>query len=182
MRDRKKKKSNPKSQAVFYEQNSFVTNDIEIEGESRYSLWRKFQDNSIMVSGATGLIGSFLCDVIMLKNQEGLNCQVYALGRTEAKAHDRFAYCWGNPLFHYVKYDVNESLKIDQIQKIGYVLHLASNTHPMAYSTDPIGTITANVIGLKNMLNFCVEHNADRFAFASSNEIYGENRGDGRKG
>lgn len=143
--------------------------------------WDKLQDNSIMVSGATGLIGSFLCGVIMLKNQEGLNCQVYALGRTEAKAHDRFAYCWDDTLFHYVKYDVNEPLETDQIQRIGYVLHLASNTHPMAYSTDPIGTITANVIGLKNMLDFCVEHHADRFAFASSNEIYGENRGDVEK-
>jgi UDP-glucuronate decarboxylase len=143
--------------------------------------WDKLQDNSIMVSGATGLIGSFLCDAIMLKNQEGLNCQVYALGRTEAKAHARFAYCWDDTLFHYVKYDVNEPLETDQIQRIGYVLHLASNTHPMAYSTDPIGTITANVIGLKNMLDFCVEHHADRFAFASSNEIYGENRGDVEK-
>lgn len=143
--------------------------------------WDKLQNCSIMVSGATGMIGSFLCDMIMLKNQEGLNCQVYALGRTEEKAHDRFAYCWENPLFHYVRYDVNKPLESDHIQKIGYVLHLASNTHPLAYSTDPIGTITANVIGLKNMLDFCVEHQADRFAFASSNEIYGENRGDVEK-
>ena len=30
---------------------------------------------------------------------------------------------------------------------------MASNTHPMQYSTDPIGTITTNIIGLYNMLN-----------------------------
>ena len=48
----------------------------------------------------------------------------------------------------------------------------------MQYSTDPIGTITTNIIGLQNLLDFAVEHHASRFAFASSNEIYGENRGD----
>lgn len=55
---------------------------------------------------------------------------------------------------------------------------MASNTHPIAYSTDPIGTITANVMGTNNMLEFAVAHNATRFVFASSNEIYGENRGE----
>ena len=44
--------------------------------------------------------------------------------------------------------------------------------------TDPIGTITTNIIGLQYLLDFAVEHHAERFAFASSNEIYGENRGD----
>jgi nucleoside-diphosphate-sugar epimerase len=48
----------------------------------------------------------------------------------------------------------------------------------MQYSTDPIGTITTNIIGLGNMLDFACAHGAARFAFASSNEIYGENRGD----
>lgn len=143
-----------------------------------YLPWEKLQNNSIIVSGATGMIGSFLCDVIMLKNQSGLHCDVYALGRNEAKAKERFSYCWSNQLFHYIKCDVKEPLNIHQIRKAGYVLHLASNTHPVQYATDPIGTITTNIIGLRNMLDFCVEHDADRFAFASSNEIYGENRGD----
>ena len=48
----------------------------------------------------------------------------------------------------------------------------------MQYATDPIGTITTNIIGLTNMLDFAVAHEACRFAFSSSNEVYGENRGD----
>ena len=61
---------------------------------------------------------------------------------------------------------------------IDYVLHLASNTHPVAYATDPIGTITTNVIALNNLLALAAEKKSSRFLFASSNEIYGENRGD----
>ena len=144
--------------------------------------WRKLANNSLLVSGATGLIGSFLIDVIMEKNTvQGLNCTVYALARNEEKAKKRFSYCFDHELFQFIVYDINEPLIKSDIKKIGYVLHLASNTHPVAYSTDPIGTITTNIIGVKNMLDFCVEHNAERFAFASSNEIYGENRGDTEK-
>ena len=62
--------------------------------------------------------------------------------------------------------------------QVDFVVHLASNTHPVAYATDPIGTVTANIIGTNNLLKFAVKHHAERFAFASSNEIYGENRGD----
>ena len=35
--------------------------------------WDKFQDGSVLISGATGLVGSFLVDVLMQKNTEGLN-------------------------------------------------------------------------------------------------------------
>lgn len=51
-------------------------------------------------------------------------------------------------------------------------------TDYMLYATDPIGTITTNLIGAQNMLEFSAQHNAVRFLLASSNEMYGENRGD----
>ena len=46
--------------------------------------WGKLKNRSIMLSGATGMIGSFLVDVILEKNLfDGLNCTVYALGRNQ---------------------------------------------------------------------------------------------------
>jgi nucleoside-diphosphate-sugar epimerase len=66
----------------------------------------------------------------------------------------------------------------ETIGRADFVLHLASNTHPVQYATDPIGTITTNVIGLQRMLDFATDRGAERFLFASSNEVYGENRGD----
>ena len=140
--------------------------------------WEKLQDSSVLLSGATGLLGSFLVDVLMVKNSKGLNCCVYALGRSERKAAERFSKWWGDKKLVFLPYDVNVPFVRDDLGKIGYVLHLASNTHPVQYATDPIGTITTNIIGLQNMLEFAVAHEADRFAFTSSNEIYGENRGD----
>ncbi len=141
--------------------------------------WELLQDKTMMISGATGLLGSFLVDVIMRRNAEkSMNCRVLALGRSEEKARSRFEYCFDNSLFSFIPYDVNDSFVHEEIGKVDFCLHLASNTHPVAYATDPIGTITTNVIGLKNMLDFCHVHQTTRFVFASSNEIYGENRGD----
>lgn len=141
--------------------------------------WDKLKNKTLMLSGATGLIGSFLVDVILEKNLiDALNCHVYALGRNEKRARDRFSKYIGDEHLHFVSYDVNAPLVCEDIERVDYLLHLAANTHPMLYATDPIGTITTNIIGVQNMLKFAVEHKATRFAFASSNEIYGENRGD----
>lgn len=141
--------------------------------------WEKLRDKTLMLSGATGMLGSFLVDVILENNlMHGLNCIVYLLGRNEKKAKERFSKFVGDKHLFFISHDVQKPFVRDDLGTIDYVLHLASNTHPMQYSTDPIGTITTNIIGLQNMLEFAVEHKTNRFAFASSNEIYGENRGD----
>ena len=141
--------------------------------------WEKLEGRRLMLSGATGLLGSFLIDVIMEKNDfDGMNCTVYALGRSEKKARERFYKYAENQNLVFIPFDVSKPFKCKSLLAVDYVLHMASNTHPMQYATDPIGTITTNIIGLQNMLEFAVGRHAVRFAFASSNEIYGENRGD----
>lgn len=140
--------------------------------------WKKLQNRSVLITGATGLIGSFLVDVLMEKNATGLGCKVYAVGRDAEKAKNRFADFWSSENFEFIAHDMNLPFDMDESTVVDYVLHLASNTHPVAYSTDPIGTITTNIIGTNHLLAFAVKHHAARFAFASSNEVYGENRGD----
>jgi len=161
---------------------SLYTNELYFEDINRIANarlpWEKLQNKCVLLSGSTGLLGSFLVDVIMQKNTEGLNCTIYALGRTQKKAEERFSKWWGEKRLVFLSYDVNRPFVRNDLGTVDYVLHLASNTHPMQYATDPIGTITTNIIGLQNMLDFAVEHHATRFAFTSSNEIYGENRGD----
>lgn len=156
-------------------ENRKYIDDIDLVSELDLP-WQKLQDKSVLISGATGLIGSFLIDVLCKKNDEGLNCTIYALGRDEIKAQSRFSYCWD--YISFIPYDINKPLVRDELGTVNFVIHLASNTHPLSYATDPIGTITTNIIGTQNMLEFALSHKAERSLFASSNEIYGENRGD----
>ena len=140
--------------------------------------WNKLKDKAFLITGATGLIGKYLIDLIMYKNYtENLNCKIIALGRNESKAKERFANCYDSSLFKFYESDINKEIVIDE-EKIDYILHAASSTHPLQYSNYPISTITANVIGTKNILDLAVKTNTSRVVFASSVEIYGENRGD----
>lgn len=140
--------------------------------------WDILENKSILLSGATGLIGSYLIDLIMWRNdKKNMNCKVYAIGRSAGKANSRFQYWAHNELFEFIEADINRLADLPA-KTADYVLHLASNTHPVAYSTKPIETITTNIIGTKNMLEIALAHESKRFLLASSVEIYGENRGD----
>ena len=139
---------------------------------------RQLRDKTLLVSGATGMIGKLLVDVIMYMNKhESLNCRIIALGRNEANAVKRFGGSFDDPLFTFVKCDINDSVDIPDTD-IDYYIHAASNTHPVAYAEDPIGTIMTNILGTYNLLDSAVKHHAKRFVFLSTVEVYGENRGD----
>ena len=160
-------------------QNELHLQDLATIGSAEFIPWSRLKDTSVLLSGATGMIGSLLVDAILFKDEkEGLGCKVIALGRSAEKAKIRFAHCWDSPFFQFVECDVNKAETMPLDIRADYVLHLASNTHPVASATDPIGTSTANIIGTQTMLELAVRCKAKRFLFASSNEIYGENRGD----
>ena len=136
--------------------------------------WGRLAGKTVLVTGATGAIGSFLVDVLIRRG----DIRVVALGRDREKAMARLGAHWDTGRFVFVRWDAAAGTVPAADGAVDYVLHLASNTHPVAYATDPIGTITVNVIALDRLLAFAADHAAARFLFASSNEIYGENRGD----
>lgn len=140
--------------------------------------WEKLSHASVLISGATGMIGGLLIDTLMKLNQEkNLDCSIYALGRSRDKAEKRLGTYFENPLFHFAEGDINQGISLE-VPDVDYILHAASNTHPRQYSADPVGTITTNIIGTDNLLKFGRDHHTKRFIFLSSVEIYGENRGD----
>lgn len=138
--------------------------------------WEKLENKTVVISGATGMIGAFLVDVLMRRNDiDGARCSVIALGRNIEKARSRLPY-FGRDHFSFEEGSV-AATGYSPAAPADYVLHLASSTHPRQYATDPIGTIRANVDGLQNLLSYSAECGA-RLLFASSVEIYGQNRGD----
>lgn len=138
-------------------------------------LWQGLEGKTVMISGATGMIGSCLTDLFMLRDE----IRVIALSRNEKAARERLGSYFGDSRFRYISCDVNQ--QIPECGPVDLIIHGASNTHPRLYSQDSVGTITANVLGTKNLLDYGVSHGMKRFCFMSSVEVYGENRGDTEK-
>lgn len=142
--------------------------------------WEKIDGHSFLIIGATGMIGSYMIDVLMQRNSTmRSNIQIYAMSRSLDKMKKRFASYLSTPFFNLVEGDIKEPINLSE--NVDYVLHGASNTHPRAYSTDPIGTIMTNLKGTENVLNYAVKNKNTRVMFLSTVEIYGENRGDVEK-
>lgn len=158
--------------------NEMYMGDVRYVAE-RSLPWDKLQNKTLLISGACGLIGSFAIDVLMEINKLcGLHCKIYAMGRNKETAEKRFGGYWDNQFFCFLCHDVNNPLEEKTDEDFDYIIHLASCTHPMAYAQKPVATIVANVFGTDCLLRYASTHHAQRFVFASSNEIYGENRGD----
>lgn len=125
--------------------------------------WDDLSNKTIMISGGTGFIGSFISNVIRYRNEKyGSNINIISLSRSGGKSDNTVKY---------LKTDITQPINYDG--KIDYIFHLASNTHPKQYGEDPVGTITTNVIGCNNLLKIAVEKKA-KFLLASSVEIYGQ--------
>lgn len=135
--------------------------------------WDKLKNKTMLLTGAGGLIGTFLTDVLMYKNFQGdLNVKIIAVGRNKERAKERFFEYWNDEHFLFLEHDINKTLTLNE--KANYIIHAASNTHPKLYANDPIGSLMTNVIGTHNLLEYAKNIKIDRFVFLSSVEIYGE--------
>ena len=130
---------------------------------------------SILVTGATGLIGACLIDALMKYNQTGAEIVIYAVGRNMDKAKERLGEYYADKKFHFLEQDVRNPLPTSL--KVDYIIPLASNTHPLAYSQFPIETIEINIKGAEYALKKAVECGAT-VLYPSTVEVYGNARGD----
>ena len=148
--------------------------EADIAGIANENLpWDKLSGKNLLLTGASGLVGTVLVDALMKKNRDdNLNVKIFAAGRNEKIAAERFADYLGDKNFEFVKLDVNEPIKDDL--PVDFIIHAASNTHPLLYSTEPVSTMTTNILGTHNLLEFGLRKKISRFVFVSSVEIYGK--------
>lgn len=131
------------------------------------------RNKSILITGASGLIGSYLVDAIMHSNNVHNNStKVFAVVRNIERSQEIFQKYCNNPLFTFVKLDISKSFKIDL--SVDFIVHAASNANPAAFDSDPIGTIKANVNGTIYILDYAKKHGVKKVLFLSSSEVYGE--------
>lgn len=127
----------------------------------------------ILVTGASGMIGSCLIDMLMLANKYGYRFDVYALGRNRSKLLKRFKAFEESSLLHIIEQDI--CFPLDDSIDVDYIIHGASPADPLKYANNPTETMLTIFEGTTNMLNYCVRHKKTRMLLLSSFEVYGNN-------
>lgn len=126
---------------------------------------------AVLITGATGLIGSCLTDLLMAHS----SCEVYALGRNGQRARQRFSRWWGDGRFHFVAHDICEPLSLGV--DFRYIIHAASPASPNSFQQQPVEVMKSNLYGLCHLVDYGLAHHLERMVYVSSGEVYGE--GDG---
>jgi nucleoside-diphosphate-sugar epimerase len=129
------------------------------------------QEGNILITGATGLIGSCLVDLLMRHSF----CHIYAMGRNSQRAEQRFADYWQQPRFHFIRHDICQSLECTE--NFHYIIHAASNASPNFFQQSPVEVMKSNLDGLCHLVEYGLRHQMKRMVYISSGEVYGE--GDG---
>lgn len=154
-------------------ENPLYQEDIKIIDSLKIDL-SKLSKAKILITGGTGLIGTILVDMICYLNQaNSLELEIDLISRNADKCRLKFNHIKTTKI-NIIEHDINQPLNISK--KYDFIIHGASNTHPLLYSTDPIGSLTTNLFGTYNLLELAAQNNNSRFVLLSTVEIYGEDK------
>lgn len=140
---------------------------------NNYELFSTIKDVNIFITGATGLIGSAIVDLLMRNNEiNNAGNFVYIACRDKEKARDRFEKYSNSQYLKVVYYDACKNNELDG--NYDYIIHAASNAFPALISKEPVETILSNVQATNELLELAVKCRATNTVYISSSEVYGK--------
>lgn len=149
-----------------------IQKDIEeIVSEFKEPL-KKLEGNTILITGANGMIPSYIADTISEFNKNSNNpAKLILYNRTKTNENSRLGYLLVNPHVKFIEQDIGKPFEIKE--KVDIILHAASRANPISFKEEPIDTIDANVNGTRTFLDYAKENLLKQFLFFSSSEVYG---------
>lgn len=134
--------------------------------------WDTFKDSTVLVTGASGMIPSYIVYTLMgLNDTYHYNIHILALVRNKEKAKRIFGEVLSRNDITLIVQDVAEP--VDYIGNIDYIFNGGSPARPSEHNKAPTNTIKANLLGTINLLELAVRNNAKGFVLMSSSEVYG---------
>jgi dTDP-glucose 4,6-dehydratase len=120
----------------------------------------------IVVLGASGFLGSHLCDELIARGDD-----VVGIDDLSSSTGVNLKALESEPRFTFLKGDIAEGIPVRGT--VDAVLNFASPASPPRYLETPIQTLRTGSRGTDNALQFALENNA-RFIMASTSEVYGD--------
>jgi UDP-glucuronate decarboxylase len=127
-----------------------------------------FEDQTVLVTGGAGFLGSWMCDVLIAQNARVICLDNLASGREQNIENLK-----ENENFSFLRHDISQPVILDT--KIDFVLHMASRASPLEFEQFPIQIMKANTLGTWIALGIAKKNKA-RLLFTSTSEIYGESQ------
>lgn len=125
---------------------------------------------TVLITGATGLIGKTLVKSLLYFNEENLKkINIVACVRNLKKAEKLFGK--EASYLHYLVADICQ-LKPENLG-VNAIIHAASQTSSKSFVTAPVETIDVAITGTKNILEFARVNPVESFVYLSSMEVYG---------
>lgn len=148
--------------------NKVQIEDYEQIGELDFLDWEQFRNSTILVTGATGLIGSNLVNAIAYNSSKrGYNIHLVLPVRNITLAKTMFDWTGAS----IISYTLGERLELDD--SVDYIVHLASPTSSKFFVEMPVDTMLANIEGYRVLLEWAVNHPVKKFIGLSTMEVYG---------
>lgn len=133
--------------------------------------WDLLRNKTVLVTGATGLIGSQLVMSLLNANAEkNLDLKVIAVVRNKQKAEKIFKYADDKSL-EFIVQDILKPFNIEST--VDYIVHGASMTGSKDFVDYPVETIKTAIQGTENILELAKEKSIDGMVYLSSLEVYG---------
>jgi nucleoside-diphosphate-sugar epimerase len=129
--------------------------------------------STFLITGATGLIGSCMVDLLMKANEMKIHPnRVLAMGRSTCKLKQRFEGYLTSPYFTVIEQDIRNPW--NPIPEVDYLIHAASFSDPVSYAKYPVETLLTIVDGTRQVLEYGRQHAGCRIVFLSSYLVYGD--------
>ncbi|MBB3086895.1 NAD-dependent epimerase/dehydratase family protein [Geodermatophilus sabuli] len=131
--------------------------------------WSRLAGATVLVTGATGMIGQYVVHTLAELGQRD-GSRVLALSRRAERGRALFGRSIDAGVVDLLVQDVTTPIEVPV--PVDIVVHAASPADPVAYRTDPVGVIRANVTGTDNVLSLAAAHGAT-VCLLSTMEVYG---------
>lgn len=129
-------------------------------------------EKALLITGASGLIASFLIDLLCYANQEmNAHIKIYALVRDKEYAAKRYQSVMYSQDFHLLVQDVCMPISLDV--SVDYIIHAAGDGYPEAFKSRPVETMLPAIVGTLQLLEYARANKNVRFLYVSSGEVYG---------
>ena len=134
--------------------------------------WTLLTGKRVLITGASGFLPAYLVETLLyLNSTRGLNIHITALVRNLENFERRFADHLDNPHLTVLVQDVSQPIRLALPHH--FIIHAASQASPKYYGIDPVGTLSANVLGTMQLLELARNHPIISFMYFSSGEVYG---------